>query len=95
MQYVAWYDEPSVGGLEKSCNAMIEADPKFGNSFIKMYTIKHAQEFSYNFVQNWFVTHNYIYMSLFHGGIIQVKGTFQNTIVAALNVSWNLTLKIN
>ena len=37
--------------------------------------------FSYNFVHNWFVNKDYPSMSLFQGGIIQVKGTFQNTIV--------------
>ena len=51
-----------------------------------MYTIKHAQEFSYNFVQNLLVNQDYLSMTLFQGGIIQVKGTFQNTIMAALNV---------
>ena len=51
-----------------------------------MYTIKHAQEFSNNFVQNWFVNQDYLSMILFQGRVIQVKGTFQNTIVATLNV---------
>ena len=51
-----------------------------------MFTIKHAQEFSYNFVQDWFVNQDYHSMTLFQGGIIQVKDTFQNTIVPTLNV---------
>ena len=37
-QYVSWYDEPSVGGLEKSCADMLKADPNFG-----MY-IGHAKQ---------------------------------------------------
>ena len=34
----------------------------------------------------WFVNQDFLAMTFFQGGIIQVKGTFQNTIVAALNV---------
>ena len=48
--------------------------------------MKPAQEFSYNFIQNWFVNKDYLSMTLFQGGIIQVKDTFQNTIVATLNI---------
>ena len=61
---------------------------------LEMYTIKYAWEFSYKFVQNWFVNQDYLSMTLFQGGIIQVKGTFQSTIVATLNVKKNLTLKM-
>ncbi|CAH1783936.1 unnamed protein product [Owenia fusiformis] len=28
-QYVSWYDEPSVGGIEESCSKMLTSDPKF------------------------------------------------------------------
>ena len=49
-----------------------------------MYTIKHALYFSYNFLQNWFVNQDFLAMTLFQGRIIQVKGTFQNTIVATI-----------
>ena len=42
-----------------------------------MYTIKHAQYFSYNFVQNWLVNQDFLAMTLFQGGIIQVKGTLK------------------
>jgi hypothetical protein len=29
-QYTAWYEEPSVGGLEKTLSDLIAADPDFG-----------------------------------------------------------------
>ena len=51
------------------------------------------QNSSHNFVQNWFVNKDFLVMTLFKGGIIQVKGTFQNMIAATLNVRQNLTLK--
>ena len=34
---------------------------------IRDYTIKHAQEFSYNFVQNWFVNQDYLLHNFLSG----------------------------
>ena len=30
VQYTGWYEEPSVGGLEKTLSDIIKADPDFG-----------------------------------------------------------------
>jgi hypothetical protein len=30
LQYVGWYEDNSVGGIENSINKMVEADPNFG-----------------------------------------------------------------
>lgn len=31
LQYIGWYEDPSVGGLSKTVQDMISTDPNFGN----------------------------------------------------------------
>ena len=55
-----------------------------------MYIIKHAQEFSYNFVQNWFVNQDLLTMTLFQGE----TDTFQNMIVTILKLPYRLAFSL-
>ena len=48
------------------------------------YIHKHAQGFSYNFVQNWLVYQDFLAM-ISERNNTTVKGSFQNTIVATAN----------
>jgi hypothetical protein len=36
-QFVGWYDDKSLGGLESCLNQMIESDPNFGKSQNSMH----------------------------------------------------------
>ena len=37
LQYVGWYDESSVGGIENSIDKMMAADPNFGKWFLNIF----------------------------------------------------------
>ena len=34
-QYIGWYDEDSLGGLEETMSKLIQADPSFGTHLVR------------------------------------------------------------
>ncbi len=39
LQYVSWYEEDSVGGMEKCVADMLQADPDFGTSRVRPHQL--------------------------------------------------------